>query len=130
MFWDFKKNELSRDIFNYFGFSTQLIPDIRPVFSEHGQLNPVVASVLSLKEGIPISYKSGDQPNNALSLNVLEPGQVAATAGPSGVIYGITDQLVYDNQSRVNTFAHVNYSENMRRLGVLLCINGTGIKPV
>jgi xylulokinase len=127
MFWDFKENELSRDVFNYFGFSTQLIPEIKPVFSVHGQLSLAVASALSLKPGIPISYKSGDQPNNALSLNVLEPGQVAATAGTSGVIYSITDRLVYDAQSRVNTFAHVNYSEKKKRMGVLLCINGTGI---
>ena len=33
----------------------------------------------------------------------------------------------YDKKSRVNTFAHVNYTTDEDRLGVLLCINGTGI---
>ena len=82
---------------------------------------------LSLKKGIPVTYKAGDQPNNALSLNVFEPGEVAATAGTSGVIYGVSDQLIYDKQSRVNSFAHVNYTKEKKRIGVLLCINGTGI---
>jgi xylulokinase len=80
-----------------------------------------------LKEGLPVAYRAGDQPNNALSLNVFEPGEIASTAGTSGVVYGILDKLNYDPQSRVNTFAHVNYTPEQIRLGVLLCINGTGI---
>lgn len=127
VFWDFQRNELSSDVFNYFGLNTSFIPDIKDVFAEHGKLTTGAASSLSLKEGIPVTYKAGDQPNNALALNVLEPGEVAATAGTSGVIYGVSDQLTYDNESRVNTFAHVNYSAGQKRLGVLLCINGTGI---
>jgi len=103
------------------------VPDIKPVFSEHGTVSYGVAEQLGLKAGIPVTYKAGDQPNNALSLNVFEPGEVAATAGTSGVIYGVTDQVSYDPQSRVNTFAHVNYAGDNKRLGVLLCINGTGI---
>jgi xylulokinase len=86
-----------------------------------------VAAALSLKAGIPIAYKAGDQQNNALSLNVLEPGEVAATAGTSGVIYSVSDVLAYDKFSRVNTFAHVNHTSSLKRLGILLCINGTGI---
>ena len=35
--------------------------------------------------------------------------------------------MAYDPQSRVNTFAHVNHTAAAPRLGVLLCINGTGI---
>lgn len=127
VFWDFKENELSKDVFTYYGFSHSLIPTVRDVFAEHGRVSKNVAVALSLKEGIPVTYKAGDQPNNALSLNVLEPGEVAATAGTSGVIYGVSDQLTYDNESRVNTFAHVNYTKEQKRLGVLLCINGTGI---
>ncbi|MFZ1311440.1 MAG: FGGY family carbohydrate kinase [Chitinophagaceae bacterium] len=127
VFWDFKQNELSKDVFEYYGFSTPIIPPVRDVFAEHGKVLKKVAVALSLTEGIPVTYKSGDQPNNALSLNVLEPGEVAATAGTSGVIYGVSDQLTYDNESRVNTFAHVNYTTAQKRLGVLLCINGTGI---
>lgn len=127
VFWDFLNNELSKDVFNYYQFNTSLIPQIKDVFAEHGYLSKSVASALSMKEGIPVTYKAGDQPNNALSLNVLEPGDVAATAGTSGVIYGISDQLTYDDNSRINTFAHVNHTSSHKRLGVLLCINGTGI---
>ena len=127
IFWDFKNNELSKDILNYYGFDQSVLPNIQPVFSNHGELLPDIAAKLNLKPGIPITYKAGDQPNNALSLNVLEPGEVAATAGTSGVIYGVTDKITYDPQSRVNTFAHVNHTHQLNRLGVLLCINGTGI---
>ncbi|MGY4384067.1 xylulokinase [Pedobacter sp. UYP24] len=126
IFWDFKENELSKDVMKHYGFDEALIPQVNPVFSAHGYLSKSVAEQIGLKEGIPVSYKSGDQPNNALSLNVTEPGEVAATAGTSGVIYGVTDQLLCDKQSRVNTFAHVNHSIEKQRLGVLLCINGTG----
>jgi len=126
VFFDFKNNELSKDIINYYGFSESLFPEIRPVFSDHGHLLASVAGKLGLRPGIPVSYKAGDQPNNALSLNVLNPGEVAATAGTSGVIYGVSDHLTYDDQSRVNTFAHVNYTKQQQSLGVLLCINGTG----
>ena len=127
VFWDFQQNELSSDVFNYFGLNISFIPEIKDVFAVHGKITAAVASALSMKEGIPVTYKAGDQPNNALALNVLEPGEVAATAGTSGVIYGVSDQLTYDNESRVNTFAHVNYTTQQKRLGVLLCINGTGI---
>ncbi|MHA6249037.1 xylulokinase [Pontibacter sp. CAU 1760] len=127
VFWDFQEDALSEDVIQHFKFEKSLIPEVKPVFSEHGNLKPELAGELGLKAGIPVTYKSGDQPNNALSLNVLKPGEVAATAGTSGVIYGVSDQLVYDQQSRVNTFAHVNHSTNEKRVGVLLCINGTGI---
>jgi len=124
--YDFADNRLSKDVIEYFGFDESFFPVVQPVFSSHGALLPSVAQKLNLKAGIPVSYKAGDQPNNALSLNVLNPGEVAATAGTSGVIYGVSDQLVYDKQSRVNTFAHVNYTMTQKRLGVLLCINGVG----
>lgn len=127
IFWDFKQEGLSADIMGYFGFDTSLIPAIQSSFAVHGYLKESVATRLSLKPGIPVSYKAGDQPNNALSLNVMEPGEVAATAGTSGVIYGVTDELAYDPCSRINSFAHVSHSETLRRIGVLLCINGTGI---
>ncbi len=127
VFWDFVKNELSEDVFNHYGFSKSVIPEIKDVFTEHGQLSPANAATLGLKPGIPVTYKAGDQPNNALSLNVLEAGEVAATAGTSGVIYGVSDQLTFDPQSRINSFAHVNHTAAQKRIGVLLCINGTGI---
>ena len=126
IFWDFKNDELSADVMNYYGLSRSLIPEVRPLFSEHGYLKAGIARLLGLSAGIPVSYKAGDQPNNALSLNVLKPGEVAATAGTSGVIYGVSDELTYDPQSRVNTFAHVTYSKEKKHTGVLLCINGTG----
>src|SRR5690606_30469287 len=128
VFWDFKANRISKDIIDYFEFDETIFPQIKPLFSEHGTVRKDVASDLGLKPGIPVSYKAGDQPNNALSLNVLEPGEVAATAGTSGVIYAVSDELVYDQASRVNTFAHVNYTPSSPRTGVLLCINGTDRK--
>jgi len=124
--WDFKENALSQVVMDYFGFDSSVIPEIKPVFSTHGEVKGDIAQQLGLKAGIPVAYKAGDQPNNALSLNVTQPGEVAATAGTSGVIYGVTDQLLCDAQSRVNTFAHVNHTAEEQRLGVLLCINGTG----
>jgi len=128
IFWDFLKNELSQDVLAALAFRPDLIPTIRPVFGEHGRLRRDVAEALGLKANIPVTYKAGDQPNNALSLNVLEPGEVAATAGTSGVIYAVTDRVASDPKSRVNTFAHVNHQRGgQNRLGVLLCINGTGI---
>ncbi|HKO82129.1 MAG TPA: FGGY family carbohydrate kinase, partial [Chitinophagaceae bacterium] len=127
VFWDFQQNELSKDVFTCYGLATSFIPAIQNVFAEHGKISGDVAAALSLKENIPVTYKAGDQPNNALSLNVLKPGEVAATAGTSGVIYAVTDQLAYDKESRVNTFAHVNHTPGQKRLGVLLNINGTGI---
>lgn len=126
VFWDFLRQELSEDVFSFFGFERSLIPEIKDVFASHGQVLPTVAAELGLWPGIPVTYKAGDQPNNALALGVLEPGEVAATAGTSGVIYAVTDQLFTDAQSRVNAFAHINHRPTLPRLGVLLCINGTG----
>jgi xylulokinase len=127
VFWDFKNNKVSEEVLKAFQFAEALLPITRDVFSVHGCLKKDVAAYLGLQAGIPISYKAGDQPNNALSLNVLHPGEIAATAGTSGVIYAVTDKLHYDSQSRVNSFAHVNHKNGQNRIGVLLCINGAGI---
>jgi len=127
VFWDFQEHELSKDVFGYYGLDPHFIPPVKDVFTVHGLVSKTVAESLSLTTGIPVTYKAGDQPNNALSLNVLNPGEVAATAGTSGVIYAVSDQLTYDNESRVNSFAHVNHTDKQKRLGVLLNINGTGI---
>jgi len=126
IFWDFEKDEISTSIMEYYGFDKEIIPPIKPLFSTHGSVKQDIAELLNLTPSIPVAYKAGDQPNNALSLNVLKPGEVAATAGTSGVIYGVSDSLTYDQQSRVNTFAHVTYSPTNKHTGVLLCINGTG----
>ena len=127
IFWDFRNNSVSEDLMSYFGFSKELVPDIRPTFGVQGELLGSVASELGLKKGTPVTYRAGDQPNNALSLNVLNPGEIAATGGTSGVVYGVNGKVNYDTLSRVNTFAHVNHSADRTRLGVLLCINGVGI---
>jgi xylulokinase len=127
IFWDFKAHSLSKDVMRYFGFSQCLIPRIQPLFSAHGYLKENIAARLSLTPNVQVTYKAGDQLNNAFSLNVLHPGEVTATAGTSGVIYGISDNLCYDTLSRINSFAHVNHSKEKTRTGVLLCINGTGI---
>ena len=125
--WNFKENSLANLLFENYGFSAEVIPEIVPTFGVQGQLTEKVAAELGLSPGTTVSYRAGDQPNNALSLNVLNPGEVATTAGTSGVVYGVSDEIKYDPQSRVNTFAHVNHSAEYPRLGVLLCINGTGI---
>jgi len=127
IFWDFERNKVSEELMKYFGFNSEILPEAYSSFSTQGRLLNSIASELGLPEGIPVSYRAGDQPNNALSLNVLNPGEVAATAGTSGVIYGVTDKKKFDPLSRVNTFLHVNHNQTNTRLGVLLCINGTGI---
>jgi xylulokinase len=127
IFWDYSNDGVSEELMRYFGFDQNILPEASASFSVSGRLSGAVASELGLPTGIPVSYKAGDQPNNALSLNVLSPGEVAATAGTSGVIYGVTDIKKSDSLSRVNTFLHVNHSKELTRLGVLLCINGTGI---
>jgi xylulokinase len=127
VFWDFREKQTAHVLMQYFGIEEYLMPGAVPVFSHHGDLTSKAAKELGLQKGTPVTYKAGDQPNNALSLNVLNPGEVAATAGTSGVIFGITDQPLYDPESRVNTFIHVNNEDDQPRNGVLLCINGTGI---
>jgi len=127
MFWDFKNNRVADFLMKYYGFDNSLISDIVPTFSLQSEVSAEAAAELGLKAGTPITYRGGDQPNNALSLNVLNPGEIAATAGTSGVVYGVLGDVNYDPKSRVNTFAHVNHTAEQTRLGVLLCINGTGI---
>jgi len=126
MFWDFKEEKPSETILNHFGFSKDLIPEVKPVFSNQGKIKPSIAAELGISKEAIVTYRAGDQPNNALAMNVLEPGEIAATAGTSGVVYGVVDEMKYDPENRVNSFAHVNHSSEERRIGVLLCINGTG----
>ena len=127
IFWDFVENRPSERLLSCFGFDPSILPEIRPSFGEQGVLTCAAARELGLKEGTPVTYRAGDQPNNALSLGVLNPGQIASTAGTSGVVYGVIGQVAHDPLSRVNPFAHVNHTAASPRLGVLLCINGTGI---
>ncbi|MCC6288669.1 MAG: carbohydrate kinase [Chitinophagaceae bacterium] len=127
IFWDFTRDDIADKIISYYDFDKSLIPVVQPVFSVHGKITKDIAEQLKLKPGTPVAYKAGDQPNNALSLNVMKPGEIAATAGTSGVIYAVSNKLTYDQQSRVNSFAHVNYDSVAKSIGVLLCINGTGI---
>ena len=127
MLWDFKTGTPATFLMEYYGFSPSIIPQIVPTFSDQGRVSALAADELGLRAGIPVSYRAGDQPNNALSLNVFNPGEIASTAGTSGVVYGVNGNVNYDPQSRVNSFAHVNHSDSQTRLGVLLCINGTGI---
>lgn len=126
MLWDFKTNTPAWFLADYFGFPHDILPEIRPTFGEQGRLTAAAAAELGLAEGTPITYRAGDQPNNALSLNVFNPGEVASTGGTSGVVYGINDTVAYDPRSRVNNFAHVNHSAEQTRIGVMTCINGTG----
>jgi len=125
--WDATKDGLSELMLKHFGFEKDFYADVVPSFCEQGELTAKAASELGLKAGTKVTYRGGDQPNNALSLNVLNPGEIAATAGTSGVVYGITDKPVYDSKSRVNTFVHINHSKQTPRYGILLCVSGTGI---
>jgi xylulokinase len=126
--WDYKKHAPAQELLDYYDIDASIVPESVPNFSEQGQLTQEVASEVGIKKGTSVTYRAGDQPNNALSLNVLQPGQAAATAGTSGVIYGVTDRPLFDESSRVNTFIHVNHRKDRRRYGILLCINGTGIQ--
>ncbi len=125
--WDFENDRLADFVLDNYGISKDLVAETVPTFSVQGELTKEAADELGLKAGITISYRAGDQPNNALSLGVLEPGEIAVTAGTSGVVYGISDKKNYDKLSRVNVFIHVNHSADKPRCGVLLCVNGTGI---
>ena len=125
--WDFKENKVADFLLDYFGLSSELLPKVVDTFGEQGYLTPDAAEACGLHPGTPVSYRAGDQPNNALALNVFSPGEIAASGGTSGVVYGVPDRNIYDKESRVNNFAHVNHSPDNPRIGVLLCINGAGI---
>lgn len=127
MMWDFTTKRPAKFLLDYYGIPESFLPEIVPTFSVQGLVSAEAASELGLKEDTPIAYRAGDQPNNAVSLNVFNPGEIASTAGTSGVVYGVLGDVNYDPKSRVNTFAHANYTTDLTRLGVLLCINGTGI---
>lgn len=127
MLWDFKENGPAAFMMDYFGYDLSMLPEIKPTFSDQGHLTREAAEAFGLAEGTPVTYRAGDQPNNALSLNVFEPGEVASTAGTSGVVYGINGTVDYDPRSRVNNFAHVNHTAEAPRIGVMTCISGTGI---
>ena len=126
--WDFEQHAPAHSLLKYFGFEEELLPRTTDTFTLQGYLTAQAAEATGLAPGTPLGYRAGDQPNNALALNVLEAGEVAATGGTSGVVYGVVDQPLYDPQSRVNGFAHVNHTRQEPRIGVLLCINGAGIQ--
>lgn len=126
--WNFEEKAVSQKILDYYGIDKELIPDLVPTFSRQGVVSKEAAEMTGLAEGTPITFRAGDQPTNALALNVLRPNEIAATSGTSGVVYGIVDKPIFDQKSRVNSFAHVNYEENHDRIGILLCLNGAGIQ--
>ena len=128
VFWDFKNHQIASKLLDYYSISPDLLPNIVETFARQGKLHTTAAAATGLQAGTPITYRAGDQPNNALSLGVFRPNEIAATGGTSGVIYGISEQLMYDKQSRINGFAHVNHTANQPRIGQLLCINGAGIQ--
>lgn len=127
IFWDFKDGKISDELINYYGFEKNILPEVCPTFGDQGIIKEDIAAELGLQKGIPITYRAGDQPNNAFSLNVMKAGDIAANAGTSGVLFAISEGLNYDPKSRVNSFAHVNYSTEKPVTGILMCINGTGI---
>lgn len=128
IFWDFKEDNLAHFLLDYYGISKELIPSIKNTFSQQGKVTTFAAKATGLSVGTTVSYRAGDQPNNALSLGVFNPNEVAATGGTSGVVYSVVDKPIYDLKSRINGFAHVNHTAENPRLGLLLCINGAGIQ--
>jgi xylulokinase len=126
IFWNFRDGRVATELLDHYGIEADKLANIVPTFGEQGRLHQQAAELLNLSAGTPVSYRAGDQPNNAGSLNVLNPGEVAATAGTSGVVYGVIDAAEYDPQSRVNNFVHISHSDTHPRYGVLLCVNGTG----
>ncbi|MGX5819640.1 xylulokinase [Chitinophaga lutea] len=127
IFWDFKEQSVSAPLLQHYGIDATLLSPVVPTFGEQGRMTAEAAQILGLHAGTPVTYRAGDQPNNAFSLNVLQPGDAATTAGTSGVVYAVHDQTAYDPESRVNTFVHVNHRAEAPRNGVLMCLNGTGI---
>jgi xylulokinase len=127
IFWDYKKNTVAQSLLDFYGIDKDLLAPLVPSFGEQGRLLKIAAEALGMKAGIPVCYRAGDQPNNAFSLKVLEPGEIAATAGTSGVLYGVSDRPAFDQTSRVNPFIHVNHKKENPRYGILMCLNGTGI---
>jgi len=127
IYWDFKAGKVSSELLEYYQIDEQVLSTVVPTFGLQGKVTAAAAAELGLATGTPVTYRAGDQPNNAFSLGVLSPGEAATTAGTSGVVYAVHDKIAYDPQSRVNTFLHVNHSETQTRNGVLMCLNGTGI---
>jgi len=127
IFWNYQTGSVAKELLDYYGIGSDMLSPVVPTFGEQGRVNKRAAEILRIREGTPVCYRAGDQPNNAYSLNVLQPGEIAATAGTSGVVYGVTDKAESDQQSRVNTFVHVNNTDRDKRYGILLCVNGTGI---
>ena len=124
--WNFERADVAEELLEHWGMDRGLIPALTPTLGAQSQVSTEMAELLGLTARTPITYRAGDQPNNAFSLNVLQPGEVAATAGTSGVVYAVTDLAVADRDDRVNTFLHVSNTETSPRNGVLACVNGTG----
>ena len=127
IFWDYKEDGVANSLLDFYQIDKSKLAPCVPMFGDQGQLQATAAERLGIAEGTPVCYRAGDQPNNAFSLNVMEPGEIAATAGTSGVLYGVSDRPVYDLRSRVNSFIHVNHQKENPRYGILMCLNGTGI---
>ena len=127
IFWDFKENGVSKKVLDNYNIPLEWLPEAVPSYSIQGKVTSQSSEVTGIEAGVPVSYRAGDQPNNAFSLQVLKPGELATTAGTSGTVYGVCDTPLYDPQSRVNTFVHVNHTKENPSYGVLLCVNGTGI---
>jgi xylulokinase len=127
IFWDFKANGISQKLLDQYQINADWIPRVLPSFSQQGNVTELASELTGIEAGVPITYRAGDQPNNAFSLQVLKPGELATTAGTSGTVYGVCDTPLYDPKSRVNTFVHVNHTKENPSYGVLLCVNGTGI---
>ena len=108
---------ISEELLKYYGIAPELLADPAESFSVQGELTKQLPRNSGLRPAF--LYHTGQVTSQTmlLSLNVLQPGEVATTAGTSGVIYGVTDKTQFDPLSRINTFLHVNHTKNMNQAG-------------
>ncbi|UZO80033.1 FGGY family carbohydrate kinase [Aquimarina sp. ERC-38] len=128
VFWNFKEDKVSKILLDHYNIKKELLPEIVPTFGKQSEVSAKGEEATGIQKGTPILYRAGDQPNNAFSLNVLNPGEVAVTGGTSGVLYAVTESMVSTEGVKLNNFAHVNHDPQHPRIGKLLCINGCGIQ--
>jgi xylulokinase len=64
------------------------------------------AHATGLQEGTPVVAGAGDQAAGAVGMGIVEPGNVSATIGTSGVVFAATSSPVVEPKGRIHTFCH------------------------
>ena len=90
--------------------ASDLQPEILPQVFESpeitGRVSKDGAAASSLQEGTPVVAGGGDQAAGAVGMGIVEPGNVSATIGTSGVVFAATSRPVVEPQGRIHTFCH------------------------